>query len=386
MKGLHTITVLFGASLTVMAGTAISPALPGIADYFSGLTDAANWARRVLTAPALFIVLTAPIAGLVIDRVGPKPVFLTGLGLYAVAGTSGLWVDSLTALLIGRAALGIAVGLIMPSCSTLIGILFVGPERVKVVGWQAACMTFGGVIFLIMGGLLAETGWRGPFAIYLASLLILPGVLALPHRRAETPPAGAEGFPWSRLIGVYLAAIFGMACFFAVPTQTPFLLVERGTDSSAVVGLTIASASLAAAIVALFYRRVRGDRSGTLMLGLAFVLIGMGLILVAFAGPYGNLLASIAIVGLGFGVLLPTLQTMVLAIAPDHSRGRATGLLTMSVFIGQFLSADLTGFLASGGHTHRPFLGFGLIAATIAIGVLAGNQIRVRRRGTVLTK
>ncbi|MEM8916561.1 MAG: MFS transporter, partial [Pseudomonadota bacterium] len=126
--------------------------------------------------------------------------------------------------------------------------------------------------------------------------------------------------------------------------------------------------------------------SGTLMLGLAFVLIGMGLILVAFAGPYGNLLASIAIVGLGFGVLLPTLQTMVLAIAPDHSRGRATGLLTMSVFIGQFLSADLTGFLASGGHTHRPFLGFGLIAATIAIGVLAGNQVRMRRRGTVLTK
>lgn len=62
--------LLLVSSLTVMPGAPIAPALPPLQNYFAGTENAGFWVRLVLTVPALFIVLAAPVAGAVADRWG----------------------------------------------------------------------------------------------------------------------------------------------------------------------------------------------------------------------------------------------------------------------------------------------------------------------------
>ena len=58
--------LLFLASLTVISGAAISPALPQMHAAFKDLPQADFLVRLVLTIPALFIAILAPLAGLMI--------------------------------------------------------------------------------------------------------------------------------------------------------------------------------------------------------------------------------------------------------------------------------------------------------------------------------
>ena len=69
-------TVLLASTTTVMAAVRIAPALPGMEDHFSDVPNVDLLVRLVLTFPALFIVIGAPMAGYVVDRWGRKNVLL----------------------------------------------------------------------------------------------------------------------------------------------------------------------------------------------------------------------------------------------------------------------------------------------------------------------
>ena len=149
-------TLLLVSTLTVMAGATIAPSLPAMQEHFRDVNNAALWVRLVLTLPALFIVAGSLIAGVVVDRFGRKPLLLAAAALYGMAGTSGYVLDSLFHILIGRAFLGLAVAGIMVTATTLIADYYSGPARAAFLGLQAAFMGLGGVVFLSLGGFLAD--------------------------------------------------------------------------------------------------------------------------------------------------------------------------------------------------------------------------------------
>src|SRR5690348_17025398 len=107
------LTLLLVSSLTIMSVITISPALPQMAAAFSGVQNAAFLVKMVLTIPALMIAVCSPVAGRLIDRHGRLKILRLSLVLYAIAGTSGFYLDNLYAILISRAILGIAVGMSM---------------------------------------------------------------------------------------------------------------------------------------------------------------------------------------------------------------------------------------------------------------------------------
>jgi len=118
--------------------------------------------------------VVSPITGRLIDRYGRLRILRFALVLYAVAGVGGYFLDNLYLILLSRALLGVAVGMSMPTVITLIADYFEGAERQKFVGIQIAFMSIGGIVFIGLGGVLADFGWRYPFLIYLSSLLVLP--------------------------------------------------------------------------------------------------------------------------------------------------------------------------------------------------------------------
>lgn len=119
-----------------------------------------------------------------------------GITLFVLAGASGYVAESIVALFVGRAFLGVAVSCLMVSGTTIVGQLFAPDRRGRVLGLQGAAAAAGGVAFLTLGGRLAEIDWKLPFLVYLAGLIILPFVLSLcPAAHANAPKAEGTSLP-----------------------------------------------------------------------------------------------------------------------------------------------------------------------------------------------
>jgi MFS family permease len=376
-----TVLLLAVSSLTVMAGATIAPSLPAMHQQFAALANVDILVRLALTLPALFIVLTAPIAGWLVDRWGRKRLLVWSVFLYAVAGPSGLVLGSLYGILAGRALLGIAVAGVMISVTALIADHFEGERRAAVMGAQSAVMALGGVAFLTAGGFLAETGWRWPFALYALAVLFVPGVLASirePQRSSDRFEMRTLPLPWRALAGVFLAVFAAMLAFYLIPVQVPFLLERIASGSPSRAGLAIAGSTLVAALIASRYARIKARLSFPQVVALGFVLLGGGYVLVGAAHGFPLALAGLGVAGVGLGLLMPTGSLWVVSLVSDGQRGRALGGLTAATFLGQFLSplafeplADLWGlgggFLAAG---------VGLVATAMVIALLDASRRR----------
>lgn len=376
-------TLLFVATLTIMAGTTVAPSLPAIEQAFAGTHHVELLSRMVLTLPAIFVAMSAPVAGILADRFGRKTLLVTSMLLYGLSGMSGLLADNLFFLLAGRAVLGLAIGGIMTVGTTLAGDYFTGAERERYLGLQQAFTQFGGVAFVVTGGILADIHWRVPFAIYAASFLILPAVLAfLAEPAKKTAPAGnvsmgAGSANWSKVVTLGLTAYVVNVLFYTVPSQLPFFLQHLEIASASAVGYAIGIFNLAGAFAAISFGllRARFAVSGILAGGLAFM--ATGFVLLAQATGMISALTALCVLGTGLGVVMPGIVSLTIKIAPLALRGRIAGLITASMFLGHFTSPLLS----------QPWIGwFGFAAlyrdisiVFAAMAVVAITTISLRR-------
>lgn len=341
-RSLAATTLLFASSLTVMAGALVAPALPRIAHQFAADPEVQLKSRLLLTVPALAVVVAGVLAGLLTDRLGRLKVLLGGLVIYAVGGASGLFLEGLDALLVGRFVLGVGVAAVMTAATTLIADLWPGPARTRFLGVQASFMGVGGIVFLVGGGALADLHWRAPFAIYLAALLLVPaawlafrGLKPLASSAEASLPAGQASAP----VGViWSAGALGFLLFYFIPTQVPFSLEQRLGAGGLEVGLVMGIANGVSAVASLLARRIIGRLGPSRTMALTFALVAVGFALLIPAGGWGLVLLASAVIGGGTGLLMPNLTSWLVLGTPPARRGRLLGGLTMASFGGMFLS------------------------------------------------
>jgi MFS family permease len=375
-------TLLASAMMTIMAGATIAPGLPGMLEHFKEIPNAALLVKLVITTTALAVALFAPIAGTIADKVGRKPLLIFGLVLYVIAGTSGAWLESLYLILIGRALLGVAVASIMTATNALISDYFTGPARGAFIGLSSAFTSFGGVILLPLGGVLADAGWHVPFWVYLASLLILPTastVLFEPQRKQLSEVSASDAvFPRGLLFTIYGLAFLHMIVFYLGPTQMPFLLEDVGKLKPSQTGYAMGLFTLSGAIVALNYARLKTRFSFSQLAAFGFALLGVGWILAGLANGLSLMLIGFVISGIGGGMLIPNWVTWVSSFAPVHLRGRLLGGLTTGIFLGQFFSPLLAQpFIATFG-LGQVIAAFGGFAVLVGLSMLGQAQFVTR--------
>lgn len=302
--------LLLASTLTVMSGATVSPSLPAMQDFFSKLGNAGNieiLIRLVITLPALFIVIGSPIAGIIVDRLGRKPLLLAGVIFYGFAGVSGFLLNDLTSILIGRAFLGLSVACVMVSATTLIADYYIGAARATFMGLQAAFMGLGGVIFLSLGGALASASWRYPFLIYLFSWVLIPLVIFSiyePNRiQIESPgtannQANNPSTPASLLLMIFAITTFIQVIFYLIPVQLPFYLRGLVNATPQQSGNAIACCTLFSAAASLFYGKLRAKLDFVSILPIIFGFLGIGYGIIGLVNSYILVLVGLAIAGL----------------------------------------------------------------------------------------
>lgn len=380
-------TLLLASTLTVMAGATIAPALPAMERAFAHDAHAKLLVQLVMTLPGLVIAIGAPIVGWILDRGPRRPVLLISMLVYAGAGTAPLALDSLPAILIGRALLGLAVAGIMVTCTTLVGDYFTGPRRGHAMGLLAAFGGFGGVVFVAFGSALAGIHWRAPFALYGLAFVLVPAIaMFLPEpTRSGAPEVTAGHLTTSR---AFLLLCCGLAmleilALYMVPVHVPFFAEEAELASHAHAGFGISAMLLVMALVSGRYRALQTHlghgplhASGLLLVGLGFAFLGRA------TTTYGALV-SLLVLGAGLGVMRPNLVTWLISRTPPETRGRALGIVTSCFFLGQFLCPLLTQPVVDTVGYRALFLGSGGLLAAPAAALCVHFVLRRRSKPPV---
>lgn len=334
-------TLLLVSSLTIMSMITISASLPDMTKTFESQPNGAAMVKLTLSFPGLFIALSAIIAGIVIDKIGRLKLLGAALLFYAVGGSSGYWLDNIYLILAGRALLGICVGITMTVVTTLVADYYQGKARQKFAGLQIAIMSIGGIIFITLGGILADINWRVPFLLYFFSLLILPATYLFLKEPAEA--VGIKKMQSDKkspaIIWVIFANVMLMwIIFFIIPVQIPFYLKSIGIEKNTLIGIAIASSTLFSAVSSFSYSRIKDILGFRQIFGVGYLLMALAYVTIAFGNSFEMVLLGMLLAGLGMGVMIPNANVLVMQLAPLEIRGKEIGRLTTFWFMGQFLS------------------------------------------------
>lgn len=382
--------LMLAAMLTIMSNATITPSLPGLEARFADNPLAPTLTRMLITAPSLLVAITAPFAGGLTDRLGRRKPLLAGMIIYAVAGTAGLYLNSLEAILASRLALGLGVAAIMTAQAALVGDYFEGPERGRLMGYQMAATNLGGLVFVTVAGVLASVDARLPFAIYGLSALLLPllaVILAEPPRFAATPghqPGMDAAEPgWQTTVTIMaVAAGLTFVIFYAVPTQVPYHLQNEGMTDPRNAGVVMGAMMFSAALMSVISGWIRPwlGRIGTPVTGYLSLAAGFGGL--AIGHSLGVSMAATALIGAGLGFCMPTFITTALNVTPARHRGLVAGLITSAIFLGQFLSPLASQPLV----THLGYSGAFRIAAFAFVALAVALALTLRRQTPKLNK
>jgi MFS family permease len=327
-----------------------------------------------------------PLAGLLFDRWGRRPLFLLGMlvGVLSVAG-SGL-VRGFWPFLVTRLGWGIAWTLINVGGMAMVLDVSTAADRGRLVGFYNTWMLAGLALGPLVGGLLVDLfGFRagllacaGITAIGLAvALAALPETARLVARDSRgAPRSPAVGLhrrlrdAWQRQVGAIVRAdrrLLVVAGLFLITQlagegvvfSTVSLLLQRRLGTAVPVGrlvLGVASAGgillalrslLAGAVgpLAGHLSDVRGGRwpviAGSLVVGMA----GFGLL--SFATSLRSIVLGVVLSAVSGGAALATLAAQVGDLTPPGSEG---------VVMGAYATAGDVGSMAG------PFLAFALLS------------------------
>jgi len=129
----------------------------------------------------------------------------------------------------------------------------------------------------------------------------------------------------------------GMLMFYFIPVQLPCLLTSVLNTGNAEVGF-IGLGTLASAISALIFKRLKDFAGFPMLMAMAFALMAFGFYLISRSETYITMLTSIFISGLGLGIFIPTSNLWTMQTAPLELRGTALGIMNTFMILGQFFS------------------------------------------------
>ncbi len=362
--------LLCAAMLTLMGGAAVAPALPLISEVFS---DAPEFLiSMIITLPSLAVACTGYMIGMGCDRFGRKPVLLASLVIFAVAGSAGFFLDSLPAILVSRVILGFGIAGIMTATTALIAEYYTGASRVKVLGYQSAAMGLGILILETGGGTLAEISWREPFLIYLVGFVILLGVIFAIKEPVREAGHGLRDTTSKlnirALLPIYASIFIGMAIAFLLPTKLPYLATQVGNVSLAGTGILLGLMGCCSALAGVFYGRIAARMPRMQVMFLCFLTIGAGCCLLGLAASAAVIAVAVILVGFGNGALIPTIVNWIANEAPVRAMGKATGIFSVSLNLGQFGSSVVViPVLAVVGSYSNLFLAAGVFGVLISL-------------------
>ena len=366
------IWVLVAAAFVIAVGYGlISPVLPAYARSFDVGVAAAS---IIVSAFAFFRLVFAPAGGVLVGRLGERPVYLIGLLIVAVSTGASAFAHDYTQLLVYRGLGGIGSTMFTVSAMALLVRVTPPGQRGRTSSLYSSAFLLGGMLGPALGGALAGFGMRVPFIVYAIALLVAAGVVAT-FLRADPAIALTDGpvrvamrvreALGSRGYRAALAGAFANGCAnFGVRAAVVPQFVVTVHRGAWVAGAALAVSAIGTAITLQFSGRAT-DRIGRRPLVLAGLLVtAASFALLGLAHSLPLVFAMCTLEGIGAGMINPGQQATVAdVIGQERSGGKALAAFQMCQDAGAIIGPVAIGFVADR-------IGFGW-AFTVAAAVSA---------------
>jgi predicted MFS family arabinose efflux permease len=323
--------MLLGGLMVALALSAINSVLPQIEAELAHSAQDSLMIKQLIGIVGLSMVIGAPMAGFLVDRLGARSVILIAGLLFAAIGTAGMYLTSLPMLIASRFCLGITAVTITTTAMTMINTRLSGLERARWMGMHVGAAMIGSIFVHPVAGYLGEFGWRWPFALYgigvpfgLLALGLSSNVVA--RQRASASQKGPGLLSWFPLRYAVLAVIIGSITYLPM-IYVPFLMTRMGITSPTIISLVLTGDIVLGACLALQYGRARRYLSIQGAFAISFACAGIGMTIVALATNLAGVVVGMMAFGVGLGWFVPNLMTAVSQQVPQELQGRATGFV-----------------------------------------------------------
>ena len=348
------IRVLITASFAVAVGYGlVAPVLPQFARSFDVSVAAAT---VVVSVFAFFRLVFAPAGGALVNRLGERWVYMTGLLVVAMSTLATGLAQGYWQLLVFRGLGGIGSTMFSISAMALLVRLSPPHARGRISGLYATAFLVGNITGPVIGGMLGRFGMRVPFFAYAVMLLITTAVVGVAMRggrRRTIDPDAPEAPPMvvgeALSVIAYRAALVssfanGFASFGVRVAIVPLFAATTFDRGPEVAGLALASFAVGTASVVSVAGRL-SDRLGRRPLVLTGLLIaGVSTILLGSCESVGTMVAVSVCAGFGAGILNPAQQAAVAdVIGNERAGGKVMATFQMASDLGAICGPVLVG-------------------------------------------
>ncbi|MGW9826921.1 MFS family permease [Brevibacterium pityocampae] len=383
------IWVLVSAAFIVAIGYGIiAPVLPQFAESFGlGVTAA----TIVVSSFAFFRLISAPAGGRLVNRLGERPVYVTGLLIVATSTFGVALAQSYWQLLLFRALGGLGSTMFTVSAMALIIRLAPPTARARAAGRYATAFLLGNIAGPVVGGLMAGWGMRVPFLVYAVALVIAAAVvyfrlgrnerLLAAEAKAAEERAAEDGDPepdpangtaagespepapdepdrstmrfreaWqdsayrAALVSVLAHGWTSMGIRVAIYPLFALHVLGAGAGVSGL-ALTVFALGNTVAVAAVGRWADRLGRRPFILTGL--LIMGVSTIALGFSGSVAVFFVLSAIAGIGAGLLNPSQQAVVAdVVGPHRAGGVVLSRYQMAMDTGAIFGPIIAGLLA----------------------------------------
>ncbi len=384
----YEIWILVAAAFCVAIGYGIvAPVLP---QYAAGFGVGVQAASAIVSVFAFARLVSAPAGGALTDRLGERRVYMTGLLIVALSTGAVAFAGSYPQLVIFRGLGGIGSAMFTVSSAALLVRLAPPSIRGRCSSAYGSAFLIGSIGGPVLGGLTAGLGFRVPFLIYAAMLLVATAVVALFLRgqdRAAGPAAAAREvvtFAEALSTGAFRSALIsgfanGWANFGIRVALVP--LFAAATPGMGVgwagVALTVFAAGNAVALPVTGRAVDAFGRKPFIVLG--YLVNGLGTIALGCSHSVTVLLVTSAIAGLGAGLASPAQQAAIAdVVGAQRNGGKVIAGFQMCQDVGAITGPMVAGGIAAAGGSPGAFA---LPGTVVVLGALAWLPARETRPG-----
>ena len=371
MEGRRALGVLFSIVVLDLVGFGIVvPVLPFLVDAFGA---SGTELGLLVAAYAGMQFVFGPIWGRLSDRIGRRPVMLiTIAGASAGMLVAGL-APSLPWLFAGR-LLGGAFAANISVASAYITDVTEPAERTRWMGMLGACFAVGFTLGPAIGGLLSPWGYQVPLLVAagMAALNFVwaAAVLREPARH-ESEDAGGEtrqsvfGRPLVRRI-VTANFFFSLA---VTQLETVFALLMKdkfGYDVLEVAFILVGMAVVMGAIQGGGMRALAGRFGERALLFSGAVLMIVAFALIPLASTVAVLLIPLTLSAVGRGICQPSMMSLASSFSTATTRGVVMGVFNSAASLARVAGPVVAGVLFDAAMGVPFFLASGLLAVMLA--------------------
>lgn len=372
--------LLAAGCLTTMTGGVVAPVFP---EMVQELQLDPRWAGMLVSTHALTSALATPLMGMLADRTSKLRVLLGGLICYAVVGVLTPLMPTLALLIPMRGLLGVTSGAIAAATIGILGSLYEGSQRSRILGYATSTMTTSAILFPLLGGWAGETNWQGAFYLY---GLGLPLALVAATRLRVPPTKSDAGIQTDRnslsviwknatILRTYLLVAAAATVVYAVVIYTPLYLKETIGAGPELNGVVLAIRAVGAAVTSAFFASRLAQRFGKRgAIAFGFSLMALTIFTIPFLTHLVWIIPTAILFGVGFGILTPNLYDCLAEVSPPETRTTILAIATGFNSLGQFICPILLGPVWKYIGLSSVFYGAAVLAAIACVVSLAKLQ------------